>query len=373
MSAARPPEGAHTAAEGEGAPVSAARPPEGAHTAAEGEGAPVSANHPTPVLDIRALTVEFPVYQGAVRALDGVQLQVQAGEIVGVVGESGCGKSVTAMLTMQLLPKGSYRMIGGSISLLGQDMLGACAASLQKLRGSRVAMVFQEPLTALNPTRRIGAQMTQVIRRHQRLDRAAARTHAQQLLADMRVADPADILARYPFELSGGMRQRVLIALAFSGDPALIIADEPTTALDVTVQQQVLTLLRQRARRSHTAVLLITHDMGVISQYTDRSYVMYAGRVIESGDTASVLSQPAHPYTAALLQALPQHGTRKTRLPALAGSVPDLRAPPAGCSFAARCPQAFARCASKPPLSPVPGNPARQVACWLHTAPDRAA
>jgi len=332
---------------------------------------------PETVLNIQNLSVEFPVYQGAVRALDGVQLQVGAGEIVGVVGESGCGKSVTAMLSMQLLPKGTYRVTSGSISLLGHDVLSASDASLQKLRGGRVAMVFQEPLTALNPTRRIGQQMTEVIRCHQPLGRAEALAHAQQLLADMRVADPAEILQRYPFELSGGMRQRVLIALAFSGDPTLIIADEPTTALDVTVQQQVLTLLRQRARRSNTAVLLITHDMGVISQYTDRTYVMYAGRVIESGSTASVLSAPAHPYTAALLKALPEHAAPKSRLPAIAGGVPDLRTPPAGCSFAARCAHAFAQCTSKPPLSSVheavPGPHAKRAACWLHTLQEQAA
>ncbi len=329
------------------------------------------------VLDIHNLTVEFPVYQGAVRALDGVQLQVAAGEIVGVVGESGCGKSVTAMLSMQLLPKGTYRITNGAISLLGRDMLSASDATLQKLRGSRVAMVFQEPLTALNPTRPIGKQMTEVIRHHQPLGRSAALAHAQQLLADMRVADPAETLQRYPFELSGGMRQRVLIALAFSGNPSLIIADEPTTALDVTVQQQVLTLLRQRARRSNTAVLLITHDMGVISQYTDRTYVMYAGRVIESGSTASVLSAPAHPYTVALLKALPEYAVPKTRLPAIAGDVPDLRASLTGCSFAARCSHVLAQCAIKPPWSPVretvPSRYAKRVACWLHTAQEQLA
>lgn len=322
------------------------------------------------MLDIRDLTVEFPVYRGAVRALDGVGLHVGAGEIVGVVGESGCGKSVTAMLAMRLLPKGSYRVTRGAVSLLGHDMLTASDATLKDLRGGRVSMVFQEPLTALNPTRRIGDQMTEVIRRHRPLGRAEAVAHARQSLVDMRVADPSEILKRYPFELSGGMRQRVLIALAFSGDPALIIADEPTTALDVTVQQQVLTLLRQRARRSNTAVLLITHDMGVVSQYTDRTYVMYAGRVIESGRTASVLSAPAHPYTVSLLKALPEHATPKSRLPAISGSVPDLRAPPAGCSFEARCPQAFAACTRRPPwlsLEPsAPGESARQTACWLH-------
>lgn len=331
----------------------------------------IPSSHPEAVLDIRDLRVEFPVYQGAVRALDGVSLNVGAGEIVGVVGESGCGKSVTSMLALRLLPKGSYRVVSGQVALLGVDALAASEATMRGLRGGRVSMVFQEPLTALNPTRRIGEQMLEVIRRHQQLDKAAALAHAQQLLHDMRVGDPAEILRSYPFELSGGMRQRVLIALAFSGDPALILADEPTTALDVTVQQQVLTLLRQRAARSRTAVLLITHDMGVISQYTDRMYVMYAGRVVESGATAQVLAAPAHPYTRALLQSLPEHAEPKSHLPAIAGGVPDLRQPPTGCGFAARCAQAHDACTQRPAMAPV--NPTRQVACWLHTPEELAA
>ncbi|WP_225783869.1 ABC transporter ATP-binding protein [Xenophilus sp. Marseille-Q4582] len=363
----------------------------------------VSTTRADTVLDIRDLRIEFPVYQGAVRALDGVSLQVGAGELVGVVGESGCGKSVTSMLALRLLPKGSYRVVSGQVGLLGHDALTASEATMRSLRGGRVSLVFQEPLTALNPTRRVGEQMLEVIRRHQKdqtptagtspagpprgrmglgaarrpMDKAAALAHAEQLLTDMRVADPAEVLRRYPFELSGGMRQRVLIALAFSGDPALIVADEPTTALDVTVQQQVLGLLRERARRSGTAVLLITHDMGVISQYTDRVYVMYAGRVVESGPTAQVLELPAHPYTRALLQALPEQAPPKSRLPAIAGGVPDLRHPPAGCAYQARCGQSLLRCDTRPAmasLSSVSSEASeRRVACWLYTRQEQAA
>ena len=324
------------------------------------------------LLDIRDLTIEFPVYGGAVRALDGITLSVGAGEIVGIVGESGCGKSVTAMLSLRLLPDGRYRVLNGDISLLGHDVLAAPEADLARLRGGKAAMVFQEPLTALNPTRRIGRQMIEVIRRHRPIDQAGAKALAIRLLADMRIADPAEVLERYPFELSGGMRQRVLIALAFSSDPAIVIADEPTTALDVTVQRQVMSLLRRRARQSNAAILFITHDMGLVSQYTDRVYVMYAGRVVETGPTERVLAAPAHPYTRALLQGLPDHAVAKAELPAIAGNVPDLRHPPAGCGFAGRCAYVVARCNERPPLAALAGQGEREAACWLAPIQDHA-
>jgi peptide/nickel transport system ATP-binding protein len=264
-----------------------------------------------------------------------------------------------------LLPRGDYRVLGGRVSLLGTDILAASERNLAALRGSRAAMIFQEPLTALNPTRRIGAQMIEVIRRHQPLGKAGARDLAIRVLGEMRIADAAEVMRRYPFELSGGMRQRVLIALAFSGNPAILIADEPTTALDVTVQRQVLTLLRERARRSHTAVLLITHDMGVVSLYTDRMYVMYAGRIVEAGPTRDVLTAPAHPYTQALLDGLPDRAQPKQALQAIAGNVPDLRHPMAGCPFAPRCRYAAARCAERPPMFAQPGGAQWCAACWL--------
>ena len=324
------------------------------------------------VLDIRDLTIEFPVYGGAVRALDGITLSVDAGEIVGIVGESGCGKSVTAMLSLRLLPDGRYRVLNGDISLLGHDVLAASEAELARLRGGQAAMVFQEPLTALNPTRRIGRQMIEVIRRHRPIDQAGAKTLAIRLLGDMRISDPAEVLERYPFELSGGMRQRVLIALAFSSDPAIVIADEPTTALDVTIQRQVMSLLRRRARQSNAAVLFITHDMGLVSQYTDRVYVMYAGRIVETGATEQVLAAPAHPYTRALLEGLPDHAAAKAELAAIPGNVPDLRHPPAGCGFASRCTYAMARCSDRPPLVPLDGQQGREAACWLAPIQDHA-
>jgi len=318
-----------------------------------------------PVLDISDLCIEFPVYGGAVRALDGISLTVGHGEIVGIVGESGCGKSVTALLSLGLLAKEDYRVLGGRVLLLGTNVLAASERRLGALRGSRAAMIFQEPLTALNPTRRIGAQMTEVIRRHQPLGKARARALAIRVLGEMRIADAADVIRRYPFELSGGMRQRVLIALAFSGNPAILVADEPTTALDVTVQRQVLTLLRERARRSQTAVVLITHDMGIVSLYTRRLYVMYAGRIVEAGQTRDVLGAPAHPYTRALLDGLPEHARPRTALRAIKGTVPDLREPQPGCPFVPRCPYAAARCAERPPMFIQHGDPNWRAACWL--------
>ncbi|MDR3518807.1 MAG: ABC transporter ATP-binding protein [Azospirillaceae bacterium] len=324
-----------------------------------------------PVLNIDRLTLEFPIYGGAVRALDAVSITVRPGEIVGVVGESGCGKSVTAMTTLRLIPDDRYRVIGGSITLLGVDMLSAGEKALATIRGARASMIFQEPLTALNPTRRVGDQMVEVIRAHQRISAAAATARATRLLSEMRIADAAEVLRRYPFELSGGMRQRVVIALAFANDPAIVIADEPTTALDVTVQRQVLLLLRQRSRDVGAAVLLITHDMGVVSEYTERVYVMYAGRVVESGPTAAVLGDPAHPYTRALLAGLPGSVAPKAVLQSIPGRVPDLRRVPDGCAFAPRCGQAMACCRQAPPLVAIPspdGPVPRFAACWLPAA-----
>ena len=320
------------------------------------------------VLSIEDLRLEFPIYQGAVQALNGVTLRVEPREIVGVVGESGSGKSVTAMAVMRLLVPGSYR-VAGAATLLGQDVLAASEAAMLALRGSQVAMIFQEPMTALNPTRRVGEQMVEVLRRHRPLARSQARAEAVALLRDMHVADPERIQRSYPFELSGGMRQRVMLALAFSCQPRLLIADEPTTALDVTVQRQVLLLMRDKAREKGAAVLLITHDMAVVSQFCDRVYVMYAGAVVEDGPTAAVLADPRHPYTRGLLDALPDRAAARGALAAIPGSVPDLTRLPAGCAFANRCPLAQAACASRPPSLPV--GPQRHAACWA--ARDEAA
>ncbi|MFC4296707.1 ABC transporter ATP-binding protein [Castellaniella hirudinis] len=326
-----------------------------------------------PVLEIRDLSLEFPVFGGSVRALGGVSLNVMPGEIVGVVGESGSGKSVTAMTALRLLAPGSYRVTGGGLRLCGEDVLAASEARMRQWRGRRAAMIFQEPMTALNPTRRIGDQLAGVLRVHHRLSPRAALARAAELLRDMMIPDPERTLRAYPFELSGGMRQRVMVAMAFSCDPALLIADEPTTALDVTVQRQVLQLLRHRARERGAAILFITHDMAVVSQFCDRVYVMYAGTVVEQGPTAQVLGAPHHPYTRGLLDGLPERAAPDTDLAAIPGRVPDMRHPPAGCVFFDRCAFADEACRRRPELRAGAGQEAdikagtaseRRVACW---------
>ncbi len=317
-----------------------------------------------PVLDISSLTLEFPIFKGVVKALNGVNLQVHQGEIVGLVGESGSGKSVTAMAILRLLQQDAFRVKAGSITVLGRDVFALRESELLAMRGRDVAMIFQEPMTALNPTRKVGRQLVDVIRRHQPVSQTKALEQAERLLRDMYIGDPVDVLNRYPFELSGGMRQRIMIALAFSCNPSLLIADEPTTALDVTVQRQVLLLLREKARALGTAVLFITHDMAVVSQFCDRVYVMYAGSVVEQGPTASLIGTPAHPYTHALLRGLPENALPHTELPAIPGHAPDLSALPEGCVFRDRCAFADEQCRQKPLLKPMPGVPERAYACW---------
>ncbi|MDF3202934.1 ABC transporter ATP-binding protein [Pseudomonas sp. 1912-s] len=317
------------------------------------------------VLAIDNLSLEFPAYRNNVQALNGVSLHVNPGEVVGVVGESGSGKSVTAMLSLRLLPERSYRITAGSLQMLGRDMLAASEKELLQIRGRDAAMIFQEPMTALNPTRRIGRQMLDVIIHHQRLSKADARAKAIALLRDMHIADPEQVLDSYPFELSGGMRQRVMIALAFSCDPQLLIADEPTTALDVTVQRQVLLLLREKARERGTAILLITHDMAVVSQFCDRVYVMYTGAVVEEGPTAQVMSDPRHPYTQGLLSGLPEQVKPGDDLLTIPGQVPNLAALPSGCTFRERCSQAMSQCIERPRLDLINPVGTRKSACWL--------
>lgn len=316
------------------------------------------------VLEVRDLSLEFPVYKGAVKALNGVSLRVRQGEIVGIVGESGSGKSVTAMTALRLLPPDGFTVTSGSVAVLGRDILAASEKDMRSVRGRDAAMIFQEPMTALNPTKRIGTQLVGVIRCHQPLSVEQATEKAVGLLRDMYIADPEQILRRYPFELSGGMRQRVMIALAFSCDPKLLVADEPTTALDVTVQRQVLLLLQEKARARGTAVLFITHDMAVVSQFCDRVYVMYAGSVVEQGPTRDVMLRPRHPYTRGLLKGLPENARPGAVLPSIRGQVPNMAALPAGCAFRDRCDFADDSCLTRPALQPVAGMPGRKAACW---------
>ena len=318
------------------------------------------------IAQVSDLCLEFPTYHGAVHALSGVTLTVTRGEIVGLVGESGSGKSVTALALLRLLPTGSVRFTGGSVALLGRDILGLSEASLEDIRGNAASMIFQEPMTALNPTIRIGRQITQVIRRHEDVSEAEALRRTEALLSEMQIPDAARIMRNYPFELSGGMRQRVLIAMAFSCNPDVLIADEPTTALDVTVQAQVLSLLRERARARGASVLFITHDLAVVGQLCDRVYVMYAGRVAEEGATGDVLSRPLHPYTRALLKSLPEFATPHSHLASIRGTVPSLVDPPPGCLFRNRCPHAQERCLEQPGLlAPAGKDGGHHAACWF--------
>ncbi|MCH2068134.1 MAG: ABC transporter ATP-binding protein [Shimia sp.] len=316
-----------------------------------------------PVLKIDGLEVLFPGFAGDVHAVNGVDLEVQPGEIVGLVGESGSAKSVTAMTALRLLPDGAFRQDGGKISLLGRDVQSMSEREMNRLRGGDVAMIFQEPQTALNPTKTIGKQMLRVIELHSNLRGMAARDRAIELLKDMRINDAEEILGRYPFELSGGMRQRILIGMAFACSPKLLVADEPTTALDVTVQRQVLQLLHAKARQTGASVLFISHDLAVISQFCDRIYVMYAGRVVETGPAQKVLGNPQHPYTAALIEALPEDADPGAPLASIPGTVPNLVNPPKGCAFQARCCHARDACNSRPSLTDV--GKKHQAACWL--------
>jgi len=257
------------------------------------------------ILTIENLRLSFPVFQGEVSVLNDVSLHINRGEIVGVVGESGSGKSVTAMLTMRLIPQNSYQINSGKLEVLGKDVLHAAESDMREMRGNKVAMIFQEPMTALNPTRRIGKQMVDVIRQHRPLNVKQARKRAAELLSDMQIADPVNVMDRYPFELSGGMRQRVMIAMALAGEPSLIIADEPTTALDVTIQAEILALLKDLQRRLGMALVFITHDLGIVRRIADRVVVMQGGGIVETGATADIFRAATHPYTRALLAAEP--------------------------------------------------------------------
>ncbi len=268
-----------------------------------------------PVIDIRDLRVSFPVYGKRIEAVRGVSLKVHAGEIVGLIGESGSGKTVTAMSTLGLYPAGSAPIATGSVKVMGEEIFTMSRADLAERRGSRIALVPQEPATSLNPTMRIRRQLVMAIQAHRTLTARQAETLATDLLEDMRVVDPRRVMRAYPFELSGGLRQRVLLAMAFSCSPSLLIADEPTSALDVTTQKRVLDLLVDRAKTSSVSVLLVTHDMSVGWHYCDRIYVMCRGEVVESGTTASVLENPRHSYTRQLLNSLPERSPRGQPLP----------------------------------------------------------
>lgn len=301
------------------------------------------------LLEIHDLEVVFETDRGLVRAVNGLSLSIQAGETLGLVGESGCGKTVTGMSVMRLLPCPPGRITGGSIRLDGEDLLGLSEERMRKLRGSKLGMVFQDPLSALNPVLRVGAQLTELIRAHTSQRSMQARRRVLEAFSEVGLPDPGRVFEAYPYQLSGGMRQRALIAMAFLLHPALIIADEPTTALDVTVQAQIIALCQKLKAQYRMTMLLISHDLGVVAQLADRIGVMYAGKLVEEAPTRKLLTTPRHPYTKGLLEALPAR-RRDGALPqAIPGSVPNPVALPSGCPFHPRCARVQDRCKSDYP------------------------
>jgi len=308
-----------------------------------------------PTLEVRGLRVAFD----STEILRGVDFDVEAGKTLGVVGESGCGKSMTGLAVMGLLPTGG-RIIGGSIKFAGEDIARAKESRMRKLRGGDIAMVFQDPFTSLNPSMRVVDQIIEAVLLHRDVDRAGARKIALQQLADVRVPAPESTARKFPFQLSGGQRQRVMIAMAFACHPKLLIADEPTTALDVTLQAQILALLDELKQKHQTAVVLISHDIGVIGAVSDRIAVFYAGKVVEEGATEQVLRYPAHPYTKGLLASMP--GKEET-LYSIPGQPPNFAKLDGACSFRERCPNAFDKCSVEPGL--LQANQEHRSACWL--------
>jgi len=319
----------------------------------------------TTLLDVRRLTVNFFSEAGTVTPVDDVSFQLAKGETLALVGESGCGKSLTALSILQLLPRAASIGPGSTIELDGQDLVPLDEAALRAVRGARIAMIFQDPMTSLDPVYTAGSQITEAIRAHRNVGKRQARERALELLEEVGIPDPLSRFDQYPHELSGGMRQRVMIAIALSCEPQVLIADEPTTALDVTVQAQILEIL-DRLRRSHDmAVLLITHDLGIVAGRADRVAVMYAGRIVETAPTDRLFQHPAHPYTQALLASVPRLTGPLQRLTPIQGTVPNPDAWPAGCRFHPRCPYAFDRCQQQPPVRAVADG--HETACWLES------
>jgi peptide/nickel transport system ATP-binding protein len=316
-----------------------------------------------PLLQVDELRVEFPTRRGTLVAVDGVSFSIAPGEVLGVVGESGAGKSITGAAIIGLIdPPG--RIASGRILLDERRIDDLSPEAIRRVRGRQIGAVFQDPLTSLNPLYTVGQQLVETITTHLDLSATAARARALELLNEVGIAAPERRIDQYPHQFSGGMRQRIVIALALAGNPKLIIADEPTTALDVSIQAQIITLLKRLCHDHGTAVMLITHDMGVIAETADRVAVMYAGRIVEIGPVSEVIHRPAHPYTRGLMGSIPSIASDRDVLAQIDGSMPRLTAIPTGCAFHPRCPQVFERCRrERPELAPVG---ATQAACWLH-------
>jgi len=322
-----------------------------------------------PLLEIEDLRVEFDTYGGVVQAVRGVDLRVERGATLAIVGESGCGKSVTVQAVMGLVPMPPGRVTSGSARLEGRELLGRPTAEVNAVRGSEIAMIFQDPMTSLNPTMKIGRQIAETLQVHRGMDAKAALARAVELLDKTRIPEAAKRAQQYPFEFSGGMLQRAMIAMSLACSPKVLIADEPTTALDVTIQAQILELMRQLQQDEQMAVVLITHDLGVVARMADEVAVMYAGQIVESGPVDRIFNRSSHPYTLGLRRAMPRtgHGDVGHVLQPIDGSPPDLFAPPEGCAYFARCPHAMQLCERRPvPLFDV--EKGHQARCWLQHA-----
>ena len=321
------------------------------------------------LLEIEDLRVEFDTYGGVVQAVRGVDLRVESGRTLAIVGESGCGKSVTVQAVMGLVPAPPGRVTSGSARLEGRELLGRPAAEVNAVRGSEIAMIFQDPMTSLNPTMKIGRQIAETLQVHRGMDAKAALARAVELLDKTRIPEAAKRAQQYPFEFSGGMLQRAMIAMSLACNPKVLVADEPTTALDVTIQAQILELMRQLQEDEQMAIVLITHDLGVVARMADQVAVMYAGQIVESGAVDEVFYRSSHPYTLGLRQAMPRTGRDETGhvLQPIDGSPPDLFAPPAGCAYFARCPHAMRLCeAREVPLFEIAES--HSARCWLQHA-----
>ena len=318
------------------------------------------------LLEVKDLATHFFTQDGVVKAVDGISYTLAEGEVLGVVGESGCGKSVHALSIMRLVANPPGRIVAGEILFEGENLLNMDDSEMRHIRGNRIAMVFQEPMTSLNPVLTIGRQLTETLELHQNMARQEARARAAELLQTVGIPDAESRLSDYPHQFSGGMRQRVMIAMALSCNPRLIIADEPTTALDVTIQAQILELMRDLAEEFGTAMVIITHNLGVVARYAHRVVVMYAGKIVETGTAHDIYRNPRHPYTLALLNSVPRlDATERVRLDAIQGLPPDLVDLPQGCSFAPRCKYAYERCTQETPIL-VETDTNHTSACWRH-------
>jgi len=318
-----------------------------------------------PLLEVDGLATHFFTRDGVVRAVDGVSFAIQPGETLALVGESGCGKSVTSLSILRLIASPPGRTVAGAIRFGGRDLLGLTERAMRKVRGNEISMIFQEPMTSLNPVLTIGRQIAEALVLHRGMARADAAARAIEMLRLVNIPEPARRAGEYPHQLSGGMRQRVMIAMALACDPNLLIADEPTTALDVTIQAQILDLMRGLKEKTGAAILLITHDLGVVAEMAQRVVVMYAGKKVEEARVDDIFERPRHPYTRGLLNSMPRLGAKagRVRLAEIPGVVPSLREPIAGCAFASRCPFAIERCRTE--LPPLEANAqGHTVACW---------